>query len=91
MTAHGALAWRRGEDVLLFLEPAAPGTYQVAGFSQGKYTIERDPRSGKAFVRHALPADIHDTQGPAASSSAGTAGAQRVTLEQFLNQVLPQR
>ena len=91
MTAHGALAWTRGEEVLLFLEPSDPGVYQVAGFSQGKYTIERDARTGKAFVRQALPADVDDARAPATSSSAGTAGAERVTLEQFLNRVLPQR
>jgi len=89
MTAHGALAWKTGEEVLLFLEPSGTGAYQVAGFSQGKYTIERDTRSGKAFVRQALPADAHES--PAATASSGTAGAERVTLEQFLNRVLPQR
>jgi hypothetical protein len=82
MTAHGALAWKRGEDVLLFLEPALPGEYQVAGFSQGKYMIERDRRTGKAFVQQAAPPD---TEG--AGTSAG-AKAERVPMDTFINQVL---
>ncbi|HEU4364031.1 MAG TPA: hypothetical protein VFT13_01065 [Candidatus Krumholzibacteria bacterium] len=82
MTAHGALGWSRGEEVLLFLEPSVPGAFQVAGFSQGKYAIERDARTGKAFVQQALPADMEGAAAPAQ--------AQRLTIEQFINQVLPQ-
>lgn len=82
MTAHGALGWSRGEEVLLFLEPSLPGAFQVAGFSQGKYAIERDARTGKAFVQQALPADMAGGSAPAK--------AQRLTIEQFINQVLPQ-
>ena len=81
MTAHGALSWSRGEEVLLFLEPSVPGAFQVAGFSQGKYVVERDSRTGRAFVQQALPADVEGT---------APATAQRVTVEQFINQVLPQ-
>ncbi len=81
MTAHGALSWNRGEQVLLFLEPSVPGAFQVAGFSQGKYEVERDPRTGRTFVQQALPADLEGT---------APARAQRVTVEQFINQVLPQ-
>ncbi|MCI0451905.1 MAG: hypothetical protein L0Z51_05860 [Candidatus Latescibacteria bacterium] len=88
MTAHGALQWKKGEEVLLFLEPSTPGAFQVAGFSQGKYTIERDPRTGKAFVKHALPADMDDGKAPAADAQPGVS-ADKVTLEQFLDSVLP--
>lgn len=89
-TAHGALAWKRGEEVLLFLEPATAGAYQVAGFSQGKYMIERDARTGRAFVQQAAPAD---GAAPAPSTAAGGSAARdaKVTLEQFLNQVLPKK
>ena len=83
MTAHGALSWSRGEEVLLFLEPSVPGAFQVAGFSQGKYEVDRDARTGKAFVQQALSSD--------ANAAAGTsAKAERLTIEQFINQVLPQ-
>lgn len=80
MTAHGALSWRRGEDVLLFLEPSVPGAFQVAGFSQGKFAVERDARTGRAFVLASSAAEAGDT---------GAAGTKRTTIEQFINQVLP--
>jgi hypothetical protein len=86
MTAHGAVAWKQGEEVLVFLEPSVPGAFQVAGFSQGKYMIERDPRTGKAFVKGALPPDI---DGKTTSGSAATRAPEKVTLEQFVNSVLP--
>jgi hypothetical protein len=85
MTAHGALQWKQGEDVLLFLEPATPGAYQVTGFSQGKYLIEHDPQTGAAYVKQALPPDAGTKSSPAASTTA----RERVTLEQFLDSVLP--
>jgi hypothetical protein len=83
ITAHGALSWSRGEEVLLFLEPSVPGAFQVAGFSQGKYAVERDARTGRAFVQQALPADAGD-------AVATPSRAERVTVQQFMNQVLPQ-
>ncbi len=92
-TAHGALAWKRGEEVLLFLEPAGstqPGTFQVTGFSQGKYDIERDARTGRKFVRQAMPADMSGST-PSAASGNTPAQSGKVTLDQFLGQVLPKR
>ncbi len=50
VTAHGALRWAEGEEVVLFLEPATEGRFQVAGFSQGKFKVERDPVTGRAFI-----------------------------------------
>jgi hypothetical protein len=91
MTAHGALAWRPGEEVLLFLEPSITDAWQVAGFSQGKYTIERDARSGQAYVRQAMPADTKSGGPATAPGSTSAATTERVALEQFLNRVLPQR
>lgn len=85
MTAHGALSWKRGEEVLLMLEPATPGAYQVAGFSQGKFTIARDARTGRAFVQQALPPDGDAPGAPAAAAAV----PPRTTVEQFINQVLP--
>jgi hypothetical protein len=86
-TAHGALGWKRGEEVLLFLEPAMPGAYQVAGFSQGKYLIEHDAATGRAYVQKALPADA-GAPAPGASVSSGERPA-RLTVQQFLEQVMP--
>jgi hypothetical protein len=89
MTAHGALIWKKGEEVLLFLEPSVPGAFQVAGFSQGMYRIERDARTGKAFVRYALPPDMQQGSTPAPDAPTSAQPAERITLEQFLDSVLP--
>jgi hypothetical protein len=87
MTAHGALSWRRGEEVLLFLEPALNDAFQVAGFSQGKYEIERDGRTGQAFVRQAPPVGGEGASAPVTATAP--AKSQRLTVEQFINQALP--
>lgn len=92
-TAHGALAWKRDEEVLLFLEPAGksePGAFQITGFSQGKYEIERDAKTGRAYVHQAMPADVNGST-PSATSGKTTAPSQKVALDQFLGQVMPKK
>lgn len=42
MTVHGALSWRTGEEVVLFLERSLPGLHRVSGLSQGKFAVSRD-------------------------------------------------
>lgn len=86
-TAHGALMWQRGEEVLVMLEPGMGDAFQVAGFSQGKYEIERDSRTGRAYVRQSLPPDGGHSS--ASSRALSTRRDGRLTLEQFLDQVLP--
>ncbi len=92
-TAHGALAWTRGEEVLLFLEPAgtsSPGAFQITGFSQGKYEIERDAKTDRAYVRQAMPADVSGTTPSMTSTNTSSQGG-KVTLDQFLGHVLPKK
>ncbi len=50
MTVHGVPSWRPGEDVLLYLEPSLGDRFRVAGLSQGKFGLQRDPRSGELFA-----------------------------------------
>ncbi len=50
MTVAGAAHWKQGEETLLFLEPYGNGMYMVAGFSQGKFDINRDSKTGRAYV-----------------------------------------
>ncbi len=50
VTAHGALRWNRGDEVLLFAEPDDAGSYRVSGFSQGRFMIERHPDTGEPFI-----------------------------------------
>lgn len=81
MRVEGAVSWEQGEEVLLFLEPFHPGSYQVYGLSLGKYQIERDER-GRAFVRGA---------GAGAAEVLGAPGAERgarVPLDTFIDDAL---
>jgi len=85
MRVEGALSWRLDEEVLLFLEPGMPGTFNVAGFSQGKYEIERDRRTNRAFVRSpGLP-------GTELVGKPGGAAPRRVGLGDFIDEVVGRR
>jgi len=88
MTVQGALRWRAGEEVLLFLEPYVSGTYHVSGFSQGKYDIERDVETGRAYVMQAVQT-VSDVVGAPAVQSASE--SERVPLEQFLDRALARK
>jgi len=70
MTVHGALQWHEGEEVVLFLEPFDPGRYQVSGFTQGKFNVERDPRTGDAYVRALAQRDVELVGAPGAETGA---------------------
>ncbi len=56
MSVHGALSWTPQEEVLLFLEPGLPGSYQVSGYTQGKYRVTR--RGGEPYVDAVVPGDV---------------------------------
>ena len=84
MTVAGALEWRAGEDVVLFLENSLPGAYRVSGFSQGKFSVQRDPNSGEEFV---VQAGIGGAELVGASRSFKS---ERVRLGDLLQRALPQ-
>lgn len=88
MTVAGALSWTANEDVLLFLEPSLDRRYRVAGFNQGKYRIQRDPRTGVEFVQQAPLGGTELVGGPAAGSPSARADG-RVELGSFLQRVRP--
>jgi hypothetical protein len=85
VTVHGTLQWVSGEEVLVFLEPYRDGAFHVTGFSQGKFRVERDERTGRAYVsRPAL-----DGVAFAAGAGAAAAGAvARVPLDSFVGRAL---
>jgi len=83
MSVAGALEWTPGEDVLLFLEPSLPGRWRVAGFTQGKYMIERDPANGVEYVVSVGLAGVELV------GDKSAAGATRLPLDRFLAQVRP--
>jgi len=89
MHVAGSLAWKPGEEVLLFLENARGGDYRVAGFSQGKFLVERDTRSGELYISR--PA-LLETQlvGKTSGLTGKTAGSDmRMSLRRFLDESLP--
>ncbi len=85
MTVAGALAWRPGEDVLLMLERSLPDRYRVAGFTQGKYTIERDPATGVEVARAAGLAGAE----PAGGVATQAASPARLPLDDLLARLAP--
>ena len=90
MHVHGALAWRPGEDVLLFLDAYGADRYRVAGFSQGKFKVERDPVTGDAFVTRPM-LDGTEVLGAPAKNGNLRGQPERVPLNQFINDALDSR
>jgi hypothetical protein len=84
MHVHGALAWRSGEEVLLFLDSYDADKYRVSGFSQGKFGVERDPVTGEAFVTRPMLEGAEVLGAPA----QGDVTKARVPLNQFINNAL---
>lgn len=85
----GALAWRPGEEVVLFLETLPGGDYRVGGFSQGKFTVERDPDTGRTFVSAPPSGGAEMVGAPEGTMPQGS--PQRMSVENFINQALGRR
>jgi hypothetical protein len=84
MNVEGALAWRPGEEVLLFLESfPGGGRYMVYGLSQGKYGIQRDDR-GRPYVSRAALAGVEMPDAP----GGGRPETERVPLNTFIDRAL---
>jgi len=88
MHVHGAVIWRPGEEVLLFLDRMEGSDYRVTGFSQGKFGIERDPATGEAFVRRPAAEGTEIVGAPPGRAEEPFAGSTRVPLTQFVNHAL---
>jgi hypothetical protein len=96
MTVQGALSWKEGEDVVLFLEPydgpsAGPAAYQVSGFSQGKFTVGRDPRTGKSYVNRPESPGAELVSAPGSGSPEPSSKVENVPIEQFIDEALGRR
>jgi hypothetical protein len=87
VTAHGAPVWKVGEEVLLFAEPHDAVHFRVSGYTQGKFGIERDPRTGEAFVRAPRMDGILLLGAPAESGMDARLEAG-VPLEEFIQHAL---
>jgi len=88
---HGAIVWSRGEEVLLFLEPDGRGAHRVSGFSQGKFLVERDPATGKAFVTGPALDDVEILGAPVRDDRQVSPRPVRTPLDQFVDKALGRR
>lgn len=89
VTAHGALRWRPGEEIVLFLEDFSSDSYQVAGFSQGKFQVERDPRTGAVSVMRSTLSGAELVGAPGEKSADGE--FQKMSLEKFMEEAFGER
>jgi hypothetical protein len=55
VSVAGCAAFRPGEEALLFVWHDAHGHSQLTGLAQGKFEIERDARTGEAYVQRTAP------------------------------------
>jgi hypothetical protein len=88
MHVHGALSWRSGEEVVLFLDPLDQGRYRVAGFSQGKFNVERDPVTGAAYITRPALEGAEILGAPPRTGGAPVSRPMRVPLDEFVNHAL---
>ncbi len=85
MHVEGALSWTPREEVLLFLETGPTGALRVAGFSQGRFAIERDARTGAAFVRSP------GSEGVSLVGAPRGRAPERTPLDRFLDETVGRR
>jgi hypothetical protein len=91
VTVSGALHWRSKEEVLLFLQPYTADAYQVSGFSQGKFAIERDTKTGEAFVSRRALEGIEWVPTSSTKTASPPRAVQKLSLSRFLDDALSQR
>jgi len=93
VTVHGALRWRPGDEVLLFAEPVDASSYRVSGFSQGRFSIERNPETGEPFIRAPRSEGVQLLGAPSAQGAVGPeaqTSTYGIPLDEFVNQALGQ-
>lgn len=84
----GALKWASGEEVLLFLEPYTPGSYQVSGFSQGKFNITADPITGRKSINYPEMDGVQLIDSQSHKTIIKSPRPSNIPLERFINQAL---
>ena len=55
VSVAGCAAFKPGEEALFFVWHDAKGRSQLTGLAQGKFEIERDAKTGAAYVQRAAP------------------------------------
>jgi len=91
VTVHGSTRWEVGEEVLLFAEPYKAGDFQVAGFSQGKFGIIRDPKTGQAYVRVPVADETTLLGASPGRQHAPVSRQKMVPVDEFVERALGRR
>ncbi len=91
MHVYGSVIWHRGEEVLLFLDRLDADRYRVAGFSQGKFDVERDPVTGEPFIRRPSEEGVEIVGAPPGKGEGPLVVSTRVPLGEFVKYTLGQR
>jgi len=96
VTVQGALSWKEGEEIVLFLEPydgpsAAAAAFQVSGFSQGKFSVVRDPRTGKALINRPETSGVELVGSSSPGSPEPSSRIEGVPIEKFIDEALGRR
>jgi hypothetical protein len=86
VTAHGALQWLPGEEVVLFLESYRDGKFQVSGFSQGKFNVVRDTQTDVVYVMRSALEGAQLVGVPENDKEAS--GLLKLPLERFIDRAL---
>ena len=87
VNVSGSLLWRPGEEVLLFLAPY-DGRYAVSGFSQGKFNVKRDAKTGKAYIERPELEGVEIMGAPSKDGAATPTKVEAVPLEAFVDYAL---
>lgn len=88
MHVDGALSWRANEEVLLFLETNPAGDFRVAGFSLGKFAIERDRKTDRPFVKSPRYEGVSLVGVPEGRTPASP---EKMSLDTFIDKTLNRR
>lgn len=88
VTVHGALHWRVGEEVVVFLDTSDGVRYQVNGFSQGKFLVERDEDTGRPYIWRPALEGTEMVGAPASVKSNLASRIKRVPLDEFISGAL---
>jgi hypothetical protein len=87
VNVSGSLQWRPGEVVLLFLAPYE-GRYAVSGFSQGKFNVKRDAKTGEAYIERPELEGVEIMGAPSKDGAAKPTKVESVPLEAFVDYAL---
>ena len=87
VNVSGSLQWRPGEEVVLFLEPYE-GKFAVSGFSQGKFNVKRDEKTGKAYIERPEMDGVQLLGAPSKDGSVMPTKLESMQLDDFINHAL---